>query len=111
MCNIYSIYIYICVCVLTYTCVCVCVSTPVPKVLSHQHMRISGLISQTYLPRFELLNKLSISVLCSKRLVFLAFRFVHLSVSSSQGGLHSDPSSCEQPSKCFRHRVPLRAVV
>ena len=31
---------------------------------------------------------------------FLAFRFVHF--SSSQGGLRTDPSSCEQPSKCVK---------
>ena len=40
----------------------------------------------------------------SKSTDFLAFRFVHF--SSSQGGLRTDPSSCEQPSKCVSPQSP-----
>ena len=64
-----------------------------------QHMRISGLISQTYLrPIFELLNKLSTTVFCSKRLMHFqtllniykfaastTFRFVLRSVHQVKG--------------------------
>ena len=83
--------------------------------------KTGGSIQGRYLPfnSFQRLNKLSNPVFRSKRLMqsnklfntfnytdFFTFRFVHLSVSSSQGGLHSDPSSCEQPSKCVSPQSP-----